>query len=308
MIQFKVRYHNPAASEVNLVWGVNDFHVVPKNLPPGTFLTFNDSHMNTPMKREDGVFFMEFEVEENTRFDCAFTITRTATGDAVEIWRGKNSKGAYYTKVLTRAKADEVETLTDDAWSQRQPKISPQQNVSADSTSTTKSSTDLSTKAIVPPHGDIANKPMIQFQVRRHDPAAGEIVLVWGLNNWSIAPLNLPPGTFLTYNRTHMNTPMKRQGDLFVFDYVVPVNTRLDYAFITTRTAAGQDVNIWAQDDATGQPYTAMLTIDDADDVVDLGAVWPTRAYILLAISVSVSAFFVGRLAWHVWRGPTGAT
>jgi hypothetical protein len=294
IIQFQVQYHNPAASEVNLIWGLNEFRLVPTNLPPGTFLTLNDSHMNTPMKLENGVFSMEFEVEENTRFDCAFTITRTATGDAVEIWRGKNSKGEYYTKVLTRDNADEVETLTDDAWSQR--------------TSASEVSTDLYTKAIVPPRGDFANKPKIQFQVRRRDPAAGEIVLVWGLNNWAAAPHNLPPGTFLTYNGTHMNTPMKRQGDLFVFDYEVPENTRLDYAFITTRTAAGQDANIWAQDDTTGQPYTETLTIDGADEILDLGAVWPTRAYVLLAISVSVSVFFVGRLAWHVWRGPTGPT
>ncbi len=91
-----------------------------------------------------------------------------------------------------------------------------------------------------------AMKPLVmQFQVRYRNPYAAEVTLVWGLNKFALAPANMPPGTTLTYNRSHMNTPMKREGDLFTVDYEVAENTRLDYAFIITKTAKGETVEHW---------------------------------------------------------------
>ena len=97
IIEVEVRYRNPAASEVLLVWGIDQFTRVPANLPPETFLTYNDSHINTPMRLEGDVFVARFEVEPNVRVDYAFTVTRTSDGEAVEFWKGANRKGDYYT-------------------------------------------------------------------------------------------------------------------------------------------------------------------------------------------------------------------
>ena len=107
-IQVQIRYRNPRAGEVQCVWGLNDFTLVPTQLPPGSFLTYNDSHVNTPMQRDGEVFVAEFEVPANTKFDYAFTITRTSLGEAVQIWAGEPGKGgAYYSRALAIADADE---------------------------------------------------------------------------------------------------------------------------------------------------------------------------------------------------------
>ena len=107
IIRFQVLYRNPAASEVRIVWGLQNFTRVPVNLPSETFLTEKGSHMNTPMKRVGDDFVFEFEVEENTRLDYAFTVTRTTAGENVELWKGANSSGDYYSTILTVADADE---------------------------------------------------------------------------------------------------------------------------------------------------------------------------------------------------------
>ena len=115
VIQVQLRYRNPAASEVRAVWGLNNFRHVPARLPPETFLTEKGSHMNTPMKRKGDFFVLDIEVEANLRLDYAFTITRTASGEAVEIWKGSNDAGDYYSTELTVEAADQTVVFANDA-------------------------------------------------------------------------------------------------------------------------------------------------------------------------------------------------
>jgi hypothetical protein len=326
IIQVHVRYKNPKAREVLFVWQLDKGASIPEKRPPGTLLAKSAARLTTPMQRQGDVFVTDLETEDQTRLDYAFKIVRTIDGQPAKIWDVDQTTKKAFVKKLTVVGADEVvdsgvagsaeadAVKADATVAAGSRESAPAEIARSDSPVSTQpprapaaASSELYTKAIIPSRTANVTMPTIQFQVRRRDTMASEIVLVWGLNKWAAAPDNLPPGTYLTYNRSHMNTPMKRQGDLFVFDYEVPENTRLDYFFITTRNAAGEKVEIWTHDTG-GQPYTAMLSVDKADEVVDLRAVWPTRAYILLAISVSVSAFFVGRLAWYLWRAPTGAT
>ena len=146
-------------------------------------MTFNNSHINTPMTRMGDEFIFKFEVEDDTRFDYGFTITRTAAGKRVDIWEGANSAGEYFTKNLSTANADE--TVVDrkfyfgdfrsDEW------------------------TDLRTKAVIA-SGPGANvqPPRIHFQVQYRNPAASEVRLVWGLDNFTRVPPTLPSETFPT--------------------------------------------------------------------------------------------------------------
>ena len=88
VIEIEVRYRNPGASDVLLVWGLDNFTRVPACLPSETFLTHNGSHLNTPMQRDGNVFVARFDVEPDTRLDFAFTIRRTSAGNVSVSGRG----------------------------------------------------------------------------------------------------------------------------------------------------------------------------------------------------------------------------
>jgi phosphoglycerol transferase MdoB-like AlkP superfamily enzyme len=105
----QVRFREPAASEVRIVWGLDDFRRKPPTLPPDTFLTYSDSHMNTTMRDEDGVFVIEFEldVQDQTRLDFAFTLTKSRAGKTADLWRGGPSSSGYYTLLLNPATGPE---------------------------------------------------------------------------------------------------------------------------------------------------------------------------------------------------------
>ena len=252
-IEVEVRYRNPAASEMRLVWGLDQFTRRPAHLPPDTFLTFNDSHLNTPMQRDGDVFVTRFEVEPNARLDYAFTVTRTADGEAVELWKGANSTGVYFTANLSVANADEkvidpklyVGKFRSDEWS------------------------ELHTRAIQPSGADADREPaVIEVQVRYRNSAASEMRLVWGLDQFTRVPPRLPPETFLTFNDSHINTPMQRDGDIFVARFEVEADARLDYAFTVTRTADGEEVELWKGADGTGGYFTANLSVANANEKV----------------------------------------
>jgi hypothetical protein len=127
---------------------------------------------------------------------------------------------------------------------------------------------ELRTKAVAPVNpSDPADQGVIQVQIRYRHSRAGEVQCVWGLNDFTLVPKQLPPGSFLTYNDSHVNTPMQRDEDVFAVDFEVPANTKLDYAFMITRTRAGQAVRIWAGEPGTGGAYySRALTIADADE------------------------------------------
>ena len=54
-----------------------------------------------------------------------------------------------------------------------------------------------------------AKQPVVEVEVRYRDPAAGEVRLVWGLDNFTSRPCRSAPETFLTFNGSHINTPMQ---------------------------------------------------------------------------------------------------
>ncbi len=299
------------ARDVCIVWGLDHFQKVPAVRPPGTFLTFNDSHLNTPMTHVGDEFVVEFDVEENVDLEYGFEITPEAP-NALPTWRGSNSQGDYFSTRLTRATARSQRQLSADEWAERtsaasvggdQPGAS-EANVGGSAAADADAWQNLHIVAHVPARYASVRQPSIKFQIRFRNPTADEVTLMWGFNNWAPAEdiSKLPPGTTLKYFRTHCYTPMKKEGDAFVFDFEAADNTQLDYAFITTRIVDGQTIESWHQDNRTGKPYTAMLRVVDADEVVTDRGSWPAHVVILLALSGGMTLFFAVRLAWHLSR------
>ena len=173
VIQFQVRYHNPLASRVCLVWGVDKFTRIPPKLPAGSFLTLNDSHINTYMKRDGNDFVFDFELDENRQLDYAFNVIDDSDGNNVNLWRGANSEGGYYSTTLTAATADEKVTdsklyvggFRSEEWS------------------------ELHTKAVLSSGSSPnAQPPLIRFRVRYRNPEASAVRMIWGLDNFTRVP------------------------------------------------------------------------------------------------------------------------
>ncbi|MBX3438399.1 MAG: hypothetical protein KF861_12985, partial [Planctomycetaceae bacterium] len=315
-IRFRLLYHNPTAEEVVVMWGLNDFRKTPSNLPEGTVLNFSKTHMNTPMRRDEGVFVMEYETDMDTRLDYAFSITRTTAGENVKDWRGSQEEGKpYFRAQLAVAATDEpspsaasltvpstVSSAVEAARPKSEARPSPveEANVAAQppapavqsppaalvaanppAQAATGSVTrhrfggeqseqwyELHTQAIIPTEGS-GEKPRIRFRLRYRNPQASEVVAVWGLNKFQKKATDPPAGTFLTYNDSHMNTPLRKEGDVFVMEYETDADTRLDYAFTITRNAAGKEVQQWHGTGVQGEPYfQAQLTVANANETI----------------------------------------
>lgn len=92
--------------------------------------------------------------------------------------------------------------------------------------------------------GDLVGKPSLPaviLEFRYHQPQAGEVFLVWGVNGWAPVPEDLrAPGTRLIDNI--MNTPMEREGESFVARVNVPAWSMVEYGFLVTRLADGSKV------------------------------------------------------------------
>ncbi len=75
-------------------------------------------------------------------------------------------------------------------------------------------------------------------------PEAGEVTLVWGVNNWATVPeLMRPTGTRVIDGV--MRSPMRRQDGTFEVGINVPVGSSLDHGFLITGARDGRPVNVW---------------------------------------------------------------
>jgi hypothetical protein len=97
------------------------------------------------------------------------------------------------------------------------------------------------------PHVDVqlfqsvADAPLLTEEIRYTLPAAGQVYLVWGLNDWLVAPEALrPTGTELRSSgpkKTHlMHTPMIRHNGTFITKLSVPAGATIDYGFLIMNT------------------------------------------------------------------------
>lgn len=84
----EIRYHVPEAGEVELIWGINGWSVVPKaERPEGTKVDVKRL-MHTPMKREGDVFAVKLQVPAGSILNYGFQITRDAKGEEIWAWDG----------------------------------------------------------------------------------------------------------------------------------------------------------------------------------------------------------------------------
>jgi hypothetical protein len=88
LVSHVLRYSSPEASEVAMIWGVNNWHLLPESQrPQGTTLTKTISDvMRTPMRRVNGAFELTLQLPAGTTINYIFQITRTRSGVSAEAW------------------------------------------------------------------------------------------------------------------------------------------------------------------------------------------------------------------------------
>jgi hypothetical protein len=126
MINQEIRYQSKEATEVFLVWGVNNWSLQSPDLrPPGTYIKGN--LMYTPMKNIDGTFTAKMVVEENTTIDYVFWITKGVGKKGTDIWDHNTApQNEYHTVSLNdsavliqsniKARPKDPLTILDYSW------------------------------------------------------------------------------------------------------------------------------------------------------------------------------------------------
>ncbi|HJU04288.1 MAG TPA: carbohydrate-binding protein, partial [Nitrospiraceae bacterium] len=122
-------------------------------------------------------------------------------------------------------------------------------------------------KTIVTQTGTLAGVPtnsLVRQDIRYQITGAGEVLLVWWVNDWQLPPVSMrPPGSFEKNGIIH--TPMTREGHDFVAAIARPQGTVITHAFLITKTRNGADVNVW---DANGYPPRYYVARTDRPSVV----------------------------------------
>ena len=140
-------------------------------------------------------------------------------------------------------------------------------------------------------NGVIDVKPKLQLsvtqEIRYYMPEADKVILVWGINGWSVVPAAVRPIGTVLHNGV-MLTPMAPVGKRFVGKVQVPPGTALNYGFLITPKHHDTSTNpIW-----DGKPdYHKVVTQENVIEVP--AAQTPAKTprlwlQLLLGISIAV--------------------
>jgi len=92
----EIRFISQRATEVHLVWGVDDWKLVPEEKrPPGTRLV--NGTMHTPMQQQNGVFVTWVELAADSTIDFGFLISEYFNGERVSTWHADNGDDFHLT-------------------------------------------------------------------------------------------------------------------------------------------------------------------------------------------------------------------
>ncbi len=231
LVTQELRYHAIGAREVYLVWGINGWHAVPEAIrPPETYLD-DKKVMRTRLVRKGETFITTVRVPPGTRLDYKFMVTKTKGGGGTDIWQTDDENGRPFTKDVKLDGRIEIESGLTVALT-----VTAGQR-----------------KAWVA--GEAVDLPLVKQEILYHAPGAGEVWLVWGIEEWQTIPdAAYPHGTVIEDDGL-MHTRMVRNNDTFVTLVRVPSGIRLNYSFLIAKMDTGIPVHV--RDDAVGKSYLA---------------------------------------------------
>lgn len=213
-VTVEIRYHAPNAGEAFLVWGTNGWKPLPEHdFPAGTIL--KNGIMYTLMRRLGETFIVKLQLLPRTLISYGFLITKIYSGDAINVWDGRG-------------------TLDDDY-----------QIIAIKDTTITLATSPQIRETLLIWSGKV---PLVTQEVRYFMPEAGEVFIVWGVNDWAFVPSSIRPyGTVVKDSLMH--TLMRREGNTFIAKLQVPLQSTIDYGFLITKKRGGRAIKpIWDGD------------------------------------------------------------
>jgi hypothetical protein len=115
VVSHVLRYRSPEASEVALVWGVNNWQLLPEaQRPQGTTIIKTAAEvMQTPMRPMNGVFEVTVQAPAGATINYIFHITRTRSGVSAEAWDLNVVSGReFYTIAVANGVTDVQPTIS----------------------------------------------------------------------------------------------------------------------------------------------------------------------------------------------------
>ena len=91
LVTQEIRYHIPEAGEVYLIWGINGWSVVPREIRPKE-TTITNSVLRTPMLCEGETFSAEVVIPYHATLNYGFIITKKLEGSKISIWDGSDNQ------------------------------------------------------------------------------------------------------------------------------------------------------------------------------------------------------------------------
>jgi hypothetical protein len=115
LVNHVLRYRSPEAREVALVWGVNNWQLLPESQRPhGTTIIKTAAEvMQTPMRPVNGAFEVTVQAPAGATINYIFHITRTRSGVSAEAWdlNGVPERD-FYTIALANGVTDVQPTIS----------------------------------------------------------------------------------------------------------------------------------------------------------------------------------------------------
>jgi hypothetical protein len=255
LVTLEIRYHMPDAGEGFLVWGVNGWQLVPREIRPvGTVV--KDGVMHTPMIQEGETLVARVQAPAGVTIDYGFLITKEWGGTDVikPVWDGDQN----YQVIVSNDDVVEVEAML---------ALAPDQ-------------TPVS----------LVDTPLLTQEIRYHMPQAGEVYLVWGIEGWhAVAEAIRTSGTVV--KDAVMHTPMAQEGDTFAVKVQAPAGVTLDYGFLITKKRGIFDVIMPVWD--SNQNYQMIVSKDGVVEVTttltlanELSDILENRLYFLVGVGV----------------------
>ena len=191
-----IRYLQPNAGGVHLVWWLRDAHVVPRSIrPPGTVEGKQGTAVDTPMERIDSGFAVTLTLPPTDSIEYGFLVTARNDGDTlIGVWDGTHQYGPDPTE------GDTIVAL--------------------------RPAVNLLTNPLR--GGDT----LLVHQTIRYGPTdARSVRVVWGIDDWQPLPETAwPPRTRAAANHLTL-TAMEQNGSMFETTLPVPAGRRLDFSF-----------------------------------------------------------------------------
>jgi hypothetical protein len=217
-----VRYLQPDAGDVRLVWWLADGRRVPSAIrPAGTVDGKQGNAVSTPMVRDDSAFAATLAIAPDDTVEYGFLITGRNDGDSlVGIWDGTHRY---------QPDATEGDTIVNE-----------------------RATVNLLTNPLR------GRDSMLTHQTIRYGPTdARRVRIIWGIDDWQQLPATAwPPRTRVAGNHLTL-TVMERKGSMFETTLPVPAGRRLDFSFQLDRAD-----RVEVSDDNKGRNYSLPTSRD----------------------------------------------